>query len=65
MISATKPEKCFTKADWETYYDDPKKFAELFADYNLLKAQQAERNLSTSQQWQLEVIEQLIEKKLA
>jgi hypothetical protein len=53
MIHPNKPLKTYTQKDWETYYSDPKHFAEVFADRDLLLAAP---QLSTAQRLQLDCI---------
>lgn len=56
--------KQWGRKEWEEHYSDPMNFARLFDDYAGLQEQEARMGLSSSQNEQMAVIEQMIEAKL-
>ena len=60
-MSATKH---WGEESWREFYADPQNFARLFDDYETLKSQEERFDLSSSQEMQKTVIEELIEAKL-
>lgn len=57
--------KNMTEASWREYYKDSINFYKLFKDYRMLRDAAERRPLSSSEEAQKRVIDELIDNKLA